>query len=479
VPSEEPMLTAAQLSDVVEPLRRLLAEQVTPVDVANFILVCVALIVLATVVVFVAGMGVLWSRLEHGNRSFTQAFVDSETVRDWFAETAIVASTMLLLIYTFHLRHSIVERIATSPSKPLVVAMAERGLLDPTHTQSLIASGAAAEAILKPLMTTGNAADALEIADKALAWPGEDADSAARAKWILLGCAVGLLLAYIAWELIKRYLQLRKAYPEGKEAKADYARTFKGVAAIAICIALLLAAAAPMGDKHHLTNSVLAAMRDRPMAKAQDEKVAQTIAQELTKPGAKSALSADPLVSKLRAAYAQVEVQLTDLQLRFTRADAARDTAFADSVRHQMLLVSNQLSALSALAMRLERLEARADSGGIVVFADSTTSYSIAASGTSNPLRSGRGTAFYRVASGKYDITRIGPTKMSVSGVVVGHGDVAIRCIAMLLPGVQQAGSPLNIRGLAGRGGRGGTGTDSAANAALTATSPFCRGIEG
>lgn len=451
-------------------LRHLLAEQSTPADVANFIVLCVGLIVFASAAVYVVVMRLLWSSLPHGKNKFASVFVDLGNFREWLGETLIVACTGLLLIYTFHVRHTIVERIANAPSHSLVVEMAQRGLVGSGDTTSLVRSGAAAEAILKPLVSTGSAADALAIADQMISWPGADETSVARAKKVLMWGAVGLLLLYLGWQLNLRYGQLRVAFAAGKDAQSDYQEAIKRLATIAVCIALLLAAAAPMDDKQHLTESVLSAMKGRTLATPQDAKIAEQVTQTLQQTDAGLRHSADSALSRLTRDYRVASESLAALRKQLSQLEVGsqgRDAALA-SMQSQVDQLSTRSGETTTLATRVKTLEARADSGAIVVFADPKIQYLI--SNSAKQVVRGAGTAAYRVPSDTYTLS---VANSKGEPVIVRRGDVQIRCVTIESAPVQ-AGSPQT----GAVGGRGGA--KAAMVAAPSALVPgVCRGRVG
>ncbi len=264
---------------MLETLHHLFAEQTTPLELINFIVVVAVLSVATAAMFYVLLMTVVWSLRLRPEVKYRHVFLPTgEHLRVFFWEYALAATTSIVLGVTLIEKHEIVDAVlATEVSTldehlraalfplhrlPNGAELGESDLSETDFVNRLTGRGGAggtvlAASILKPVLEAGRAAEVKSLVDDLVLRAIDAGGFRPYLRLILMTLSAGLIVAYLLWFARKRFRGLKG----DAKARVDYKDTLRSLFVVGVCVALLLASPAMVKDRHLIAESALGVLR--------------------------------------------------------------------------------------------------------------------------------------------------------------------------------------------------------------------------
>lgn len=353
--------------------RQLLSEQTTPLEVVNFVLVTIVIVVACSALAYSAIIVALWA-VGSRDRSFRELFLPTGSqFLEWLGNYGIGLVTTFVVGFTFGAKHDLVEAIAAAKVTPNIVATATSGL-SPLAASAIrtIASGASAEALISGAINAGRDEEATNIVQTLMSALHLETPTGNR-------LLIALCLALIAVHLVVHARRRLKNLQTTGNRKTDYGATMRALVLPAVCIALLLTTATLASDQRALARSVVAALKSRPPVDPKSGKIANAVREALRIPTPADINAPTPAGAVTPAALSKAMSALS-----------ADQTFLMDS--------------LNNLAFRVGTLEARGDSGVILIAGRGT--YPVNSLTRKTLALQVEAPGYLRIAPGKYVIAR-------------------------------------------------------------------------
>ena len=423
--------------------RQLLAEQTTPAEVLNFIVVVVVGALVTATLVYAAVMSALWAiRLRPRVRYRTVLLPTRDQFAEYAGEYLLALGTSVLLSVTLITRHTLVEEILSHPLPERHATQLQELLPHLSDPAAALRGGTVASVFLRPLLEAGRTADAYALAASVVGELGEGRLSAFPTRNTLVYICAAMMLAYLAWLARGRYRQLREPEPN----EPQYARTARGLLTLAACIGLLLLAPTLDRGLEAAVESVLGAAKVRGIPP-----------------------EAEPIVAQVRAAIVEDQeaggpMRRADLdQLRASVANLQREHASMNAVLRGLSDAGPWQDSMRVMAglwrdyeRRLRALEVWHANGTLLVFAPAALTYyvrsaagrALVASNEPNAARgalaaratfaqraaSGMRVLQMRVSPGRYRISRNPDGSVPIDSVTVRAGEITATWLTQPVP---------------------------------------------
>lgn len=419
--------------------RQLLAEQTTPAEVLNFVVVVVGAALLTVALLYAVLMTAIWAIRLRPKVAYKSVFLPTrEQFVEYAGEYLLAIGTSVLLSLTLLARHSIVEEVLSHPLHERHATQLQELLPHLPDPAAALRQGTVASVFLTPLLEAGRTSDAYAIATSVVGELGETRLSTFPTRNSLLFLCLAMMIAYLAWLARGRYRDLR----EPKPGEPEYARTARGLLTLAVCVGLLLLAPTLDRGVEAAAENVLAAARARDLPAAADSLVTQV----------RLAIVADQEAGgpMRRADLDQLRDRLASLVREHTALHTAL-SALGDEIRASRDSTRDGAQMPRDLDKRIATLEAWHANGTLLIFAPAMATYYVRPAAGGAPVASsaprsasvgGRVTAARAVARevrvlqvrlppGSYRIVRDSATGVPIDSVVVQAGGIAV---SFLLP---------------------------------------------
>lgn len=243
------------LSSFSEGLARIFVEQATPLEMIIFIFVVVAACMALAAFFYVAVMSIIWAvSLRSRNVGLRRVFLPSvEQFHDSAAEYLIAIFTSLILAVTTIAKHGLVEQIRNWPAEGLpglANLFPLQTVPDAVHN---VVGEVTVESILKPALDAGET-DRVRVVLEGLIKQGIPLPGT---RGILIACGL-MIVIHLVWLASQRYELLSRS-PD-TDGRLGYDKTVRSLLVLSVCVALLLAAPAMVGDPERLARSSIASL---------------------------------------------------------------------------------------------------------------------------------------------------------------------------------------------------------------------------
>ncbi|MGD8330053.1 MAG: hypothetical protein PVJ49_11510 [Acidobacteriota bacterium] len=243
------------LSSFSDGLARVFVEQATPLEMIIFVFVVVAACMALAALIYVVVMSAIWAiALRSRNVGLRRVFLPSaEQFHESAAEYLIAIFTSLILAVTTIAKHGLVEQIRNWPAEALpglANLFPLQTVPDAVHN---VIGEMTVESVLKPALDAGETGR-VRVALEGLINQGIPLPST---RGILIACGL-MIIIHLLWLASQRYELLSKS-PE-TDGRLGYDKTARSLLVLSVCVALLLAAPAMVGDPEHLARSSIASL---------------------------------------------------------------------------------------------------------------------------------------------------------------------------------------------------------------------------
>jgi len=240
----------------MDTLARLLAEQSSPAEVLVFLVLVMVIFLVAAFLIYALLMALLKPGLPEGLPFRRVLFPGFRHLQENFGDYALAIATSALLTLTLMAKSQLVDQIAnfemTRVGVDKVASLLEFGL--PAGLNAEIARSSVSD-VVQPLLAAGKVDEASFLIRSVIALGLPDVMLDPR---LLLILCLAISVLYIVW-LARARVRALKASPD---SAPSYARTFRQLLTLALCVGLLLASLLPLtvSGERLLANSAMEAM---------------------------------------------------------------------------------------------------------------------------------------------------------------------------------------------------------------------------
>ncbi|MGD8681336.1 MAG: hypothetical protein PVJ33_13265 [Lysobacterales bacterium] len=260
-------------------LSEILAEQGSPAEVLVFLAVTVVVFLVVAFVIYVLIMALLRLGLPKPVPMRRVLFPSGKRLRENLGDYVLAASTSILLALTLMVKHELVQQIQgfdMAKVEPEAVAVVFDFGLTPELAREI--SHATLGEVVGPLLKAGK----VEQSDLLVRYVTQLVPKGWLTPAVLISACIVLAVFYLLWLARRRYLALNKS----PDSAPEYAKTFRPLMTLALCVGLLLASALPLaeGGQKFLARSAMDAIQESGRSqRAQTSEVSRLISQELRK----------------------------------------------------------------------------------------------------------------------------------------------------------------------------------------------------